>query len=153
MILIDANILIYAVNHDAPQHAVARDWLEETLSSTMVVGLPWIVLLAFLRLTTHHRILSKPMRAEQALSYIDGWLAQPFVRLLNPGERHWMILSRLLRNSGTAGNLTSDAHIAAIAIEQGYVVCSADNDYKRFDGLAHVNPLQEVHERGASYTS
>lgn len=151
MILIDANILVYAVNRDAPQHAVARDWLEETLSGTTIVGLPWIVLLAFLRLTTNHRILRSPLQAEQALLYIDSWLQQPYVVLVNPGERHWMILNKLLRSSGAAGSLTTDAHIAAIAIEHGYAVCSADNDFKRFDGVVHINPLQGIHEPKASY--
>lgn len=152
MILIDANLLVYAINSDAPQHAVARGWLEETLSGVTPVGLPWVVLLAFLRLTTSHRVLSSPMSIEQALRYVDSWMAQPYVTVLNPGERHWSILSGLLRDSGGAGNLTSDAHIAAIAIEYGYAVYSADNDFKRFAGVTHVNPLvsREVHEvRGA----
>lgn len=153
MILIDTNLLVYAVNQDAPRHLAARNWLEETLSGTTPVGLPWLVLLAFVRLTTNYRILASPLRVEQALQYVEGWLAQPCVTTLNPGDHHWLILSRLLRESGSAGNLTNDAHLAAIAIEQGCSLYSADNDFKRFPGLTHVNPVEsrEVHEPGAAY--
>lgn len=141
MILPDANLLIYAVNGDTPQHEAARTWLERTLSGTTPVGLPWLVLLAFIRLTTHPRILPTPLSPEDALDYVSGWLAQPFVTPLNPGDRHWLILDRLLRQDGTAGNLTNDAHIAAIAIEHGCALYSADYDFQRFEGLDHVNPL------------
>lgn len=153
MILVDANLLIYAVNRDAPQHAAARDWWEETLSGTTPVGLPWLVMLAFVRLSTNARVMRSPASTEQALHYTHEWLAQPYVTPLNPGESHWLILSRLLADSGAAGNLTNDAHIAAIAIEQGYVVYSADNDFQRFQGIRHVNPLSPggVHESAASW--
>lgn len=151
MILVDANLLIYAVNRDAAQHAAARAWWEEVLSGTTPVGLPWLVLLAFLRLSTNGRVVHSPASTDQALDYVREWLAQPYVTPLNPGESHWLILSRLLVDSGAAGNLTSDAHIAAIAIEHGYVVYSADNDFKRFQGIRHVNPLVPggVHESRA----
>lgn len=154
MILADANLLIYAVNRDAPQHPAARAWWEDTLSGTTPVGLPWPVLLAFLRLSTHARVMRSPASAEQALGYVHEWLAQPYVTPLNPGETHWLILSRLLADSGAAGNLTNDAHIAAIAIQHGYVVYSADNDFKRFQGIRHVNPLVPggVHETATSWS-
>ncbi len=142
MILIDANLLLYAVNRDLPQHAQARAWLEATLSGTVSVGLPWIVVLAFLRITTSARIFEAPLSIEQAGAYVDSWLEQPVVKLLVPGPGHWAILKTLLASSGTGGNLTTDAHIAALALEQGYTVYSADNDFKRFAGLRHVNPLQ-----------
>jgi len=153
MILVDANILIYAVNRDAPPHLAARAWWEEVLSGTTPVGLPWLVLLAFVRLSTHARVLRSPTAVERALGYVNEWLAQPYVTPLNPGEKHWLILSRLLADSGAAGNLTSDAHIAAIAIEHGCVVCSADNDFKRFEGIRHINPLAPggVHEHTAAW--
>lgn len=153
MILPDANLLIYAVNRDAPPHPQARQWLERTLSGHESVGLAWIVVLAFLRITTHPRVFDRPLAAEQALDYIEGWLSQPYVRPVAPAEKHWLILSRLLRASGSAGNLTSDAHLAAIAIEQGGVIHSADHDFRRFDGLECINPLSAVHEGGAAYTS
>lgn len=153
MILVDANLLIYAINRDAPQHAAARAWWEDTLSGTTQIGLPWLVLLAFLRLTTNPRVVRAPLSAEQALGFVDEWLSQPYATPVGPGERHWSILKQLLGNSGTAGNLTNDAHVAAIALEHGYTVYSADNDFKRFDGLRHVNPLagQEVHDDALSY--
>lgn len=154
MILIDTNLLIYAINRDAPQHAMACHWLEQTLSETTPVGLPWLVTLAFIRVTTHPRILANPMSPEQALAIVDSWLAQPFVAAVEPGERHWGILNRLLQQSGSAGNLTNDAHLAALAIEHGYTLYSADNDFKRFEGLQHVNPLAagEVHEPDSAYS-
>lgn len=153
MILVDTNLLVYTVNRDAPQYHRASAWLDELLSGSIHVGLPWIVITGFLRIATHHRILPNPLQPEQALSCVNAWLQQPFVTPLNPGTRHWFILHKLLHNSGTAGNLTNDAHIAAIAIEHGYTVYSADNDFKRFTGLPHVNPLQsdDIHETIAEY--
>ncbi|MDT8439923.1 MAG: type II toxin-antitoxin system VapC family toxin [Wenzhouxiangellaceae bacterium] len=151
MILPDANLLIYAVNRDAPHHRQARLWLEQTLSGSESIGLAWIVVLAFLRITTHPRVFDKPLAVAQALDYVEGWLGQPCVRSVAPGEKHWLVLSRLLRASGSAGNLTSDAHLAAIAIEQGAIVHSADHDFKRFDGLESVNPISGVHEDSAEY--
>ena len=141
MILIDANLLIYAIDADSPHHEKARTWLETTLSSDIEVGLAWGVVLAFLRITTHPKIVRLPLRPEQALSYIDAWLAQPYVKLIAPTERHWPILRNLFKLTGMAGNLTSDAHLAALALEHGYTLYSADHDFKRFPGLSHVNPL------------
>lgn len=151
LIVPDANLLIYAVNHDAPNHRFARDWLEEVLSGSTPVGLAWLVLIAFIRITTHPRILQKPLSSQAAVDYVAGWLEQPFVTALNPGERHWMILSRLLSNHGAGGNLTNDAHLAAIAIEHGATLASADHDFQRFEGLEFFNPLHagRVHERPA----
>ena len=141
MILVDTNLLIYAVNKDAPLHQPARDWLEDTLSGETPVGIPWLVSIAFLRITTNARIMQSPISARQALDYLDDWFMQPFVAPLNPGPGHWPILARLLLESGAAGNLTNDAHIAAIAIEHGHTIYSSDNDFQRFAGLHHVNPL------------
>ena len=141
MILIDANLLIYAIDADSQSHQKARRWLEQTLSGTTRVGLAWIVILAFLRVTTHPRVMRNPLPADKALFYVDSWLEQPFVEPVGPGQHHWQILKNLLRSTGTAGNLTSDAHIAALALEHGYKVYSADNDFKRFPGITHFNPL------------
>lgn len=143
MILVDANLLLYAVNRDLPQNPRARAWLEEVLSGDENVGLPWVVILAFLRLTTSARVFERPLTVEQAVAYIDEWLAQPLVTTVTPGKGHWMILHNLLTISGTGGNLTTDAHIAALAIEHGYTVYSTDNDFRRFSGLCHVNPLSQ----------
>lgn len=141
MILIDANLLIYAVDSDSAHHAPARRWLEETLSGSEWIGIAWLVALAFLRVTTHPAVMRKPLAAESAIVYLDDWLGQPFVRLVAPGENHWPVLRNLLAASGTAGNLTSDAHLAALAIEHGAAVASADNDFRRFAGVKLVNPL------------
>lgn len=141
MILVDANLLLYAVNDDLPQHGPARAWLEAIMSGSEVVGLPWVVLLAFLRITTSRRIFERPLMVEQAVEYVEEWLKQPVVRAVTPSSGHWAILRNLLLHSGTGGNLTTDAHIAALALEQGYAVYSTDNDFKRFPGLQHVNPL------------
>lgn len=143
MILVDANLLIYAVNRDSPHHVAAREWFESTLSSPTRVGLPWVVLLAFLRITTRTAIFARPLNAERALAYVDSWLGQPYVEAVAPGPQHWAILRSLLRASGTAGNLTTDAHLAALAIELRCPLYSADSDFRRFAGLEHVNPLAE----------
>ena len=141
MILVDANLLIYAIDSDAPDHKRARRWLEKTLSSDARVGLPWIVLLAFIRITTRQEIMRKPLSADDAFSYVEGWLQQPYVSTVSPGPNHWPILRNLISRTGTAGNLTSDAHIAALAIEYGYTIYSADYDFNRFPGVSHLNPL------------
>jgi hypothetical protein len=141
MILVDANLLIYAVNSDLPHHARARCWLEEQLSDAAFVGLPWVVVLAFLRICTSARIFERPLSVEQATTIMDDWLSLPGVRLIAPGHNHWPVLRELLAATGTAGNLTTDAHIAALAIEHGAIVYSADNGFKRFSGVRHINPL------------
>lgn len=141
MKLLDANLLIYAVNGDLPQHRAAKAWLEKVLSGIDSVGLPWVSVLAFLRLCTSRRVFAKPLSVEQAIAYIDEWLALPSVTLVRPGERHWAVLRMLLEQTGTAGNLTTDAHIAALALEAGCTVYSADHDFRRFPGVRHVNPL------------
>lgn len=141
MILVDANLLIYAVDSDSPNHARARRWLEKLLSGTTAVGLSWIVILAFVRITTRAGVLKKPLPPERALAFVDGWLAQPYVTAVAPGEHHWPVLRNLLTATGTAGNLVADAHLAAMAIEQGAAIYSTDHDFKRFPGIEHVDPL------------
>ena len=141
MILVDANLLIYAVNKNSPQHKSARKWLEASFSGNEAVGLPWIVVLAFLRVTTRPGILEHPLSGDQAMAYIDEWLALPLVSLIAPGENNWPVFCNFLRATGTFGNLTSDAHIAAMAIENGATVYSADYDFRRFPGVRHINPL------------
>mgnify|MGYP000316897866 FL=1 len=141
MILVDANLLIYAIDRDSPHHKTARKWLEGALSGPTTVGFAWGVILAFLRLTTRPGILNRPMSTDAALDFIDEWLSLPVAETVVPGERHWPVLRNLLASAGAAGNLTSDAHLAALAIERGATVYSADNDFGRFPGLRHVNPL------------
>jgi len=144
MILIEAILLIYAVNRDAIHHEASREWLQETLSGTIQVGLPWICMLGFLRVTTHPRIFPVSLQPNQALAYFESWLAQPFVDAVALGEGDWTVLHNLLRTTGSAGILATDAHVAALAIEHGATVCSTDHDFKRFPGVHHVSPLEPV---------
>ena len=148
MILIDANLLIYAIDSDSPHHKEARRWVEGALSGAVTVGLTWGVILAFLRLTTRPGILKRPMAGDAALEFVDEWLALPSVEIVLPGERHWPVFRNLLKAAGTAGNLTSDAHLAALAIEHGATVFSTDTDFGRFPGLRHVNPLASPRRSG-----
>lgn len=141
MIVIDVNLLIYAVNEDAPDHEKARTWLEAVMSGTETVGLPWIVLLAFLRLTTRPGLFQRPLKAAEAFELIETWMAQPRVIALEPARRHLQTMRDLLAPLGTAGNLTSDAHLAAIAVEHGAELCSTDADFARFNRLRWRNPL------------
>ena len=141
MILVDANLLIYAIDADSPHHAKARPWLEELLSGTTVVGLAWIVILAFIRITTRAGILRKPLSPERAMEFVDAWLNQPYVTAVGPGDHHWPVLRNLLQTTGAAGNLVADAHLAAMAIEHGAAIYSTDHDFRRFPGVEHINPL------------
>ena len=137
----DINILIYAINQDTPYHKQAKAWLEQSLSGSEPVGLTWIVILGFLRIVTHGSIMPHPLSAEIALELIDGWLRQPVVRILQPSNQHWQLVKELLSQIGTAGNLTSDAHLAAFAIEHAACLYSSDNDFSRFHSLRWKNPL------------
>jgi hypothetical protein len=141
MILLDVNILIYAVNVNAPQHQRAKRWLEATISGKESVGLSWNVLLAFLRVTTRPGLFRNPLPPETAFDLIESWLEQPLVTVIHPGPRHLVLMRELLLPSGTGGNLTSDAHLAAMAIEQGAELCTSDSDFARFPRLKCRNPL------------
>lgn len=141
MRLADLNVLIYAVNEDAPHHEAARQWLESSLSGDETLGLSWTVVLGFLRLTTNPRVFERPLRVEDATAMVDDWLSHPNVELVVPGRRHWTILRALLVDAGTAGNLSSDAHLAALAIEHEAELHSADADFQRFRGVRWSNPL------------
>lgn len=143
MKVVDLNLLLYAINRDSPHHAPAKAWLERTLSDEEPVALPWVVLLGFLRLATSARVFPQPLVPDQALMVVDGWLGRTPVVALAPGDEHWRILRELLAESGTAGNLTTDAHLAALAIEHGAELCSTDSDFGRFPQLRWVNPLAE----------
>jgi uncharacterized protein len=141
VIVVDLNLLIYAVNEDALAHERARRWWERALSGAETVGLAWSVILGFIRLTTNPRVMPRPLTPEQAFAVIDDWLAQPIVTSVEATDRHWAILKELLEPLGTAGNLTSDAHLASLAIEHGARLFSTDNDFARFAGLRWLNPL------------
>lgn len=135
MKLVDANVLLYAVNADSREHAVARSFLEEGLSGDTGIGFAWLALVGFVRLATRRGILARPLDAEDVLGVVDDWLAAPPAQMLEATPRHWPILRRLLVGAGTAGNLSNDAHLAALAIEHGATLVSFDRDFERFSGL------------------
>lgn len=142
MILPDINLLVYAYNSDAPDHAAARTWWETCLSTTRSVGLPWVVVLGYLRLMTGRSVLIHPLRPENALAHVRSWLQQPQVTILHPGPRHLDLIETLIEETGTAGQLTTDLHLAALAMEHQAELHSNDSDFSRFSGLRWVNPLK-----------
>ena len=141
MKLIDLNILLYAVNKDAHHHDLIRRWWEDALAGDEPIGLCWPVLLGFLRLATNAKVFPKPLGVEQALEHVDAWLAHPNTKIVIETDEHWRILRDLLHSTGTAANLTSDAHLAALALECGAVLSSCDADFSRFPKLRWQNPL------------
>ena len=142
MILPDANLLIYAINVEASLHREAKQWVEHVLSGPQTVAISWSTVLAFVRLTTSRSMCRTPLPIEVALNTVETWLAHPAVALVHPGPKHFSILRDLLMAVGTGGNLTSDAHLAALAIEHGAELCSFDNDFARFPRLNWSNPLE-----------
>ena len=136
----DANVLLYALDDSSTRHAGAKAWLDATLSGSEEVGFAWVVLLAVLRLTTKSAVFSRPLRVAEAFDIIDEWLAQPCAAIMHPTIRHPALLRGLLTAAGTAGNLTTDAHLAALSIEYGAAVATYDADFSRFPGVLTVNP-------------
>lgn len=141
MIVPDTNLLIYAHDQTAPQHKAARRWWEAALSGTEPVGLPWIVVLAFVRLMTHPTLSENPMPVGQARECVEGWLAQPNCRVLPAGAVTLELFFEFLKSAGVGGNICTDALIAATAREYGGTVYSNDRDFTRFTGLYWKNPL------------
>jgi len=141
MKLPDVNLLLYAVNSAEPLHAGSRRWLENSLSEQETFAFDWTVLLAFLRISTRAGIFARPLQAKQAFELIESWMSQPCAQVIMPTPRHAAVLQDLILPLGTGGNLTSDAHLAALAIEHGATLYSADNDFNRFPGLMWINPL------------
>ena len=141
MIIPDVNLLVYAYNHDAPDNASAKRWWEDRCNRREAIGLPWAVSCGFVRVMTHPGILVRPLSPATAMSHVRSWLARSHVQTLDPGPRHLEILSQLFGATGVAGNLTTDAHLAAIAIEYQAEIQSNDSDFGRFPGLRWSNPL------------
>ncbi|MBS4730493.1 type II toxin-antitoxin system VapC family toxin [Mycobacterium sp. SM1] len=141
MRLLDLNILIYAMDDSSPRHKPARQWLDETLSGSDTVAFAWHVLIGFVRLATRAAVFERPLTVAESLDVVDGWLQQPCVTVIHPTDRHAAVLRGLLTSLGTAGNLTSDAHLAALAIEHGAQLCSTDVDFSRFSGVRWIDPL------------
>lgn len=147
MILPDVNLLIHACDTAARRHAAARRWWDGALSGDEPVALAWVTLLGFVRLTTSRVVFRQPFSVDEAGQRVEAWLAQPNVRLVHPGHRHADLFFGFLRDAGTGGNLTTDAHLAALAVEHGCVLCSTDADFGRFAGLAWKNPLGDAARR------
>lgn len=141
MILPDVNLLLYAVDAEAPRHPQARAWLEEVLSGTEEVAFAWAVVLGFVRISTNPSVFQDPFDATEAFGYVEEWLARPVASTLSPGPGHVALMRELLQPLGVAGNLTSDAHLAALAIEHGAELCSSDTDFARFKGLRWTDPI------------
>jgi uncharacterized protein len=131
----DANVLLYATDSSSSKHSAAREWVERALSASETVGFAMVVLLAFVRISTNPRIVAAPLSAADSFNQIEEWLAQTPAALLHPGRRHLGVWRELVETSGTAGNLTTDAHLAALAIEHGATLASFDGDLHRFVGL------------------
>jgi hypothetical protein len=142
LILLDANVLLYAYDRASERHGTAAAWLETALSGAETVAVSWSVLLAFLRITTSPRMLQEPLSMAEAVSAVSQWLERPNVRVIEPGERHWEILRSLLVDTQIRGGDVMDAHLAAIASEHGATVCTHDRDFARFPGLRTLDPLE-----------
>jgi uncharacterized protein len=139
--LVDANILLYAVDETSPQHDRARGWLEDALNGARRVGLPWSSLTAFVRIATHPRALRTPLGAADAWAYVEDWLDAPAAWVPQPGRGHRDILGRLVRELDLRGNLVTDAVLAALCVEHGLSIVSADSDFARFRELTWINPV------------
>lgn len=141
MILTDANLLIYAYNRDAPQHDLARRWLEDHLSSTHGLCLSWQTITAFIRITTNIKAFPKPLTVKEVKGIVTEWLERPNCTILQPTERHWEVFARQLDEGQAVGSLVMDAHLAALAIEHGCQLATTDRDFARFTELKIINPL------------
>lgn len=141
MILVDANLLLYAEDSLSEHHEAARKWWDAQLSGSDPVGLCWPVLNAFIRIGTNPRLHQRPLTLKEAIERVQSWLDQPCVRLLQPTDQHWSIFQQMLKSGNAVGNLVSDAHLAALALEHNCVFHSTDADFSRFRGLKWKNPV------------
>ena len=148
MIVPDTNLLVCATYRESPHHAKAWKWLETTLNGDEPVGLPWASVCGFLRISTNHRIMPSPWSIHDAMRTVDEWFARRNVVAIEAGERHWEIFRALIAEAGRGGNLTTDAHLAALCNERGATLHSADGDFSRFRGLRWENPI--AHSSSAS---
>lgn len=142
MILVDANLLLYAYNSEDQRHDTARRWLEETMSGSEEVRLAWVTILAFLRIGTNPRAFARPLSLAEAVEHVSEWLRHPMFATVEPGERHWSILAALLPATQARANLVMDAHLAVLAMEHGATLCTTDKDFTRFRGLKLRYPLE-----------
>jgi toxin-antitoxin system PIN domain toxin len=142
MMLPDINLLIHAHNTRSPRHEAARAWWDAALGGTEGIGLAWVTILGFIRIATHRGILMNPMTPSAAAERVEEWLGLPHVHIPVPAEGHFARLRAHIENLGAAGNLVTDAHLATLAIERGYILHSTDADFARFRGLKWINPLK-----------
>jgi len=140
VVIVDANVLLYAVDDTSMHHHGAHAWLDGALAGTETVGLAWIVLLAFIRIGTNSSVFPTPMTADEAMGQVEAWLGAPAAVVAQPTPRHASLLRGLLRDTGTAGNLTTDVHLAALALEHGADIVSYDRDFARYGGVRHRLP-------------
>jgi len=140
MVIVDANVLIYAASERLPHHARAKRWIEDALNGPETIGFAWMAMLAFLRLSTRSGLFPRPLDPATALNVVDTWLAAPLAMVPHPASRHASIMRELLLSAGTAGNLVSDAHLAALALEHGARICTFDRDFGRFPGVRGFAP-------------
>ncbi|MBX3746095.1 MAG: type II toxin-antitoxin system VapC family toxin [Verrucomicrobiae bacterium] len=143
MILVDANLLLYAEDSLSIHHEAARSWWDAQLSGIAPVCLCWPVLTAFVRIGTNPRLHRRPLTLREATERVQSWLDQPCVRILVPSAQHWVVLQRMLRAGNATANLVSDAHIAALAVEHNCTLASTDTDFARFRGLKWINPIAD----------
>lgn len=141
MIVLDANILLYAYDATSPHHAKARAWIERVLSGETLVGLPWQTVAAFLRIVTNARLPGDRFTLEEAARVVNKWFEQPNVRMLAPGDHHWSLLRQMMIDGQARGPLITDAQLAALTIEHGGMLHTTDRDFARFPGLRWTNPL------------
>lgn len=144
MIILDTNVLVYAVNEDSPMHAIARSFVEAKLRSGEDIGLPWLSIIGFITITTLPNILKIRLSPSHAMAQVDRWLNHPNVSTPEPGKRHFQIMQTLILAAGQAANLTNDAHLAAIAIERNATMVSFDQDFARFSGLKLEIPSSTI---------
>ena len=140
MVVVDANVLLYAVDSESAHHEQARSWLDRVLAGGEAVGLAWVALLAFARIASNPAIMQSAVAGETAMEQVEAWLAAPAAVVLHATARHAVVLRGLLRQSGAAGNLVNDAHLAALAIENDAAIVSYDRGFARFAGVRHQLP-------------
>jgi toxin-antitoxin system PIN domain toxin len=143
VILVDANLLLYAEDSLSERHAAARSWWDERLSGSAPVCLCWPVLTAFIRVGTNPRLHRRPLARNEACGRVQSWFGQPCVRLIHPTVKHWPLFQAMLKESNAEGNLVSDAHLAALAVEHNCVLQSTDTDFARFRTLKWENPIRD----------
>lgn len=141
MILLDANILLYAYDQSSPDHRVAVAWFENAMSSKETVAIPWPSVVAFLRIATHDRVFDQPLTTDEAVQHVESWMRRSNVVVPHPGEDHWTLLKQRVVDDQARGALVPDAHLAALSMELGAVLATTDRDFFRFEGVSLLNPL------------